>query len=98
MRRFRIPMALGVLCSGLRLGGRSGHAGINAFDRDTTENDTLPVEVELTESIDAPSVRLLATNSEDKSVGCVIAYCAEDAYGWVAGCGAPGAAGEVVQV
>lgn len=66
----------------------------------------MPVEVGHHEAVKAPSVRLLATNakdkyfgatSEDKSVGCVIAHDANDACGWVSGCGTLGTAGETVQ-
>jgi hypothetical protein len=97
----------GAICIGLLLplGACSSHTGIRALETQSTPADVLPTGVELDDTVDAESSRLLTTHkqvryfaaaSHDSSVGCIIVVPPGTDPQWFAGCGGMGAADLIV--
>jgi hypothetical protein len=101
-RIFTVAICIGAM---LQLSACSGHTGIQALERQSTPSDVMPTEIELADTVDKESSRLLTTHeqvryfvaaSPDSSEGCIIVVPPGADPQWFAGCSALGASDVIV--
>ncbi|PRA01003.1 hypothetical protein CQ017_00305 [Arthrobacter sp. MYb224] len=89
----------------LALTACSGHSGLQALEEQFASEDALPAAIDLGDTIDRESSRLLTTHeqvryfaarSADSSIGCIIVVPPDADPHWFSGCGSLGATDVIV--
>ncbi|WP_404289658.1 hypothetical protein [Glutamicibacter arilaitensis] len=101
-RIFAVAICIGTI---LPLSACSGHTGVQALERQSTPSDVLPTGIDLPDTFDRESLRLLTTHeqvqyfvasSPDSSEGCIIIVPPGADPQWFSGCSDMGATDVIV--